>query len=520
MSRDQVALRDDEETSGMATARTLRARTTAAPLLFTLLTACAFLIARPPVGDLWAARARASAAAHGVGLHYWFSWFDGTVPGHYSVLAPYLTRIADVTVLGALATTAVIAMCRLLVRDSRHPAIATWLAAVATAFSLWSGRVPFALGTALAVAALLAVLADHRLAAAVAGALTALVSPVCAAFLMLGLVGVLVHVPLRRMVAIYTVVAAGVPLLGVGIYFGLPGNEGFPVLQAAGAAGAIAVMLLARPAPWVRTVLLISLAASLLLAVVPNGLGSNFERFVWIWLPVAVTATARVRPSLTALAGAAAVLLGIIGSTKDLVVAAQPLSQPSYFTSVIRELDRTPALTNYRLEVVPDGAHVATYALLDHAMLARGFETQTDNKLNGVLMSASLTAARYRAWLDENAVGYVLIDRSTLATGPEDKLVRSGHLPYLRQSWSDAHWQLFKVTAPTPIAARPAHIVQAGQASITVAAPAAGDFLLRIHWSRFLRIRSDGTAGARVDPSPAGWTMLITRQPGRYVVSG
>jgi hypothetical protein len=504
----------------MATARVLRARTTAAPLLFILFVAAAFVIARPPVGDLWAARARASAAAHGVGLHYWFSWFDGTVPGHYSVLAPYLTRIVDVTVLGAIATTGVIAMCRRLVRDSRHPAIATWLGAVATGFSLWSGRVPFALGTALAVVALLAVLTKRTAAAAVAGALTALVSPVCAVFLMLGLTGVLVHVAGRRTVALCAVVAAAVPLAGVAAYFGLPGPEGFPIVQAAGAAGAIGVMMLARPAPYVRTVLAISLGASLLLTVVPNGLGSNFERFVWIWLPVAVAATARARPSLTALVGAAAVMLGIIGSTKDLVVAAQPLSQPSYFSNLIRELDRTPALTNYRLEAVPDGAHVATYALLDHAMLARGFETQTDNKLNGVLQSASLTAAGYRAWLDENAVGYVLIDRSTLASGPEDKLVRAGNLPYLHEFWSDAHWRLFEVSAANPIAARPARIVDADQASITIATPGAGTFPLRIRWSRFLRIRSARGDAARVEPDGEGWTTLVTRRPGTFVISG
>jgi hypothetical protein len=202
------------------------------------------------------------------------------------------------------------------------------------------------------------------------------------------------------------------------------------------------------------------------------------------------------------------------------VVASQPLSQPSYFTGLIQELDRNPGLASYRLEAVPDGAHVATYALLDHAMLARGFETQTDNKLNGVLMSASLTAARYRAWLDQNAVGYVLIDRSTLASGPEDKLVRAGNLPYLRELWSDAHWQLFEVSAPTPIAARPARIVDADQASITIATPTAGAFELRIHWSRFLRVRSDHPAAARVEPSGAGWTRLVTHHAGRYVISG
>ena len=59
--------------------------------LFAAVTAVAFVIVRPPVGDIFAARARQSAALHGVGERYWFSWFGGIVPGHYSVLGPLLS---------------------------------------------------------------------------------------------------------------------------------------------------------------------------------------------------------------------------------------------------------------------------------------------------------------------------------------------------------------------------------------------------------------------------------------------
>lgn len=61
-----------------------------APTAFTLVNAIAFWLVRPDVNDLWAARARASAVSHGVGLTYWFSWFSGgSTPGNYSVLTPY-----------------------------------------------------------------------------------------------------------------------------------------------------------------------------------------------------------------------------------------------------------------------------------------------------------------------------------------------------------------------------------------------------------------------------------------------
>ena len=46
-------------------------------------------------------------AAHGVGLGYWFSWFAGTVPGHYSVLSPVMSRIINPGALGAASTVVV-----------------------------------------------------------------------------------------------------------------------------------------------------------------------------------------------------------------------------------------------------------------------------------------------------------------------------------------------------------------------------------------------------------------------------
>ena len=42
--------------------------------------------------------------------------------------------------------------------------------------------------------------------------------------------------------------------------------------------------------------------------------------------------------------------------------------------------------------------------------------------------------------------GYVAIDNTTLKNSSEDRLVRSGALPYLVQIWSDAHWRLFRVS--------------------------------------------------------------------------
>ncbi|WP_375501110.1 hypothetical protein [uncultured Jatrophihabitans sp.] len=502
------------------TLRDLKIRATGlrfAALPFAVLVSVAFLVIDPPVGDYWAARARSSAAAHGVGLHYWFAWFGGTVPGHYSVLTPYVSKVVQPGLLGAASTIAVTALVHVLARGTRHPVAATWTSAIATGFSLWSGRVPFAFGSVFMLVALLCVRANRPWLAGAVAALTALVSPVSGAFLALGVAGVLLHDRRRRLAALAAVGAAGVCLLFVVVYFATPGPEGFQPVQAWFTAAALAAMLLARPPDYVRTVVLLALVACPIVALVPNGLGSNFERFAWIVLPAAVVATSRAGWRVTAFVAAFAVSIGIVGSAKDLWVAAQPMSEQAYVAGLVRHLDSVRGLDNYRVETVPDGTHVAAYALLGHAQLARGFETQADNAYDSVLASPRLDAARYRRWLDDNAVGYVAIDHRTLKHGPEDTLVRSGRLPYLHRVWSDGKWELYAVTSPRPIVATPATMVRSTQAQLTVAVPAAGVYRLKVRWSTLLDLR--GPAGA-LKPDGKGWTQLHARRPGRYVLSG
>ena len=53
-------------------------------------------------------------------------------------------------------------------------------------------------------------------------------------------------------------------------------------MQAWFTGAALLAMLAARPAPYVRTVVLLALVACPVVALVPNGLGSNFERLAWM----------------------------------------------------------------------------------------------------------------------------------------------------------------------------------------------------------------------------------------------
>src|SRR5689334_20751697 len=78
----------------------------ALPTVVTALNAVAFVLARPDVSDLWAARARASAVSHGVGLTYWFNWFGGSTPGNYSIFTPYVCSLIGTELVGALSAVA------------------------------------------------------------------------------------------------------------------------------------------------------------------------------------------------------------------------------------------------------------------------------------------------------------------------------------------------------------------------------------------------------------------------------
>src|ERR1700744_4044831 len=62
-------------------------------LVLALAAGLSFILVRPPVADLQAADARAAAAARGVGLSYWLSWYSGSAPGDYSVLTPKFTAV-------------------------------------------------------------------------------------------------------------------------------------------------------------------------------------------------------------------------------------------------------------------------------------------------------------------------------------------------------------------------------------------------------------------------------------------
>jgi hypothetical protein len=515
------------------------------PVVLSAVNAVIFMLIRPGVEDLWAARAREYAADHGVGLTYWFGWFGGgTTPGNYSVITPYLSALISAELLGALSAVAITAVAIPLLRGSRHPVAGVFIAGIAAGSNLWSGRIPFLLGSAFTVGAFLAVRHQRRVLAGFAGVLSVFASPVTGAFLALGLAGTFLSRKSYRGVSATTIATVGISLILVAILFGNPGPEHFTLILCLEMTSGMLLCLFARPPDYVRTVLYLSIVLAAILQLVPNGMGSNFARLAWFYVPVAVVALSGRKVWVTLLLVAPIVFGGVDGAVNDVTTATQPMSNQAYYTQLSAQLDKTPALSNLRLEVVT-GSHAADTALLDHAMLARGWETQEDDTFNSVLQSKTLNSYSYKVWLDNNAVGYVALPLAEKDIYPEYTLVKGGSLlvgdgseGYLQEVWSNVDWRLYRVVGANPVVAAPATLTQHSPSRLTIKVPQAGKVYVRVRYSRFLRASLDvppatepktSTTSPASKLSPAtvmvsddgfGWTVLTTTRPGTYYLHG
>jgi hypothetical protein len=498
------------------------------PTLFLLANAVAFYLVRPGVPDLWAARARASAVAHGVGITYWFSWFGGTTPGNYSVITPWLCAQVGTEVTAGVAAVVVCALTTWLVRDTARPTVAAGVAAASVAVNLWCGRVPFLVGAAFAVAALVALRQQRKLPAALLTVLSVLASPVSGAFLALALSGLLLTKRLRayRTITVLVVACAGATLITLAVLFGTPGPEPFPPYLVGEILLVLGLMLLAAPPDHLRTTLAAAAVAALLLFAIPNGMGANFARLALFCLPAAAVALSRRGSWILASLTAPILVLGALSSVSAVRSASRPASAVAYYTPLAAELDKLPAPANHRVELV-NAAHAAYAALLDHAMLARGWETQQDGALNAVLERTTLDARSYRTWLDDNAVGYVALNIPSAAT-PEARVITAAHPSFLRRIWTSPHWQLYQVRHPVPIVATPAAVQAASQSTLTVHVPCACRVSIKIRWSKFLDVSAhlpgdtadpiEDSYRPAIVPDERGWTTLTTNRPGTYVL--
>jgi len=152
-----------------------------------------------------------------------------------------------------------------------------------------------------------------------------------------------------------------------------------------------------------------------------------------------------------------------------------------------------------------------------HVPLARGWERPVDRERNALFYDdRPLTPARYRRWLDDNAVRFVALADAPIdySAAREAQLVRDG-LPYLREVWHDAHWRVFAVTGARPLARGAARATGLDPERVRLTASRAGVADLRVRFTPYWRI---ATGRGCVEQAPGGWTRVRVDRPGPVVL--
>lgn len=498
-----------------------------------------YLLVAPPSPDLAAASYRSNLFSR-VGFSLWDnSWYGGHHLLAYSLLSPALGALIGPQLLAAISMTAAAALFAALI-EGRFPERATRIAAawfaLGAAIGLLSSRVPFDLGLAIGLGAVLMAARGRLWSALALSVLCSVASPVAGAFLALAFLAWALAGPARVWPGLLTL-ATLTPIGLLVVVFPEGGSQPFVASAFYPALAGVLVVgaLIATERPRSESVRVLRIGAALyalaLLGsyVLSTAVGGNVDRLGALATgPIAacVLAGGPLRSWRTrALIVLAPALLywQANAPVADFAAAANdPGVHASYYEPLLGELralgvgyTAQPA----RIEVVATADHWEARWLGPHVMLARGWERQLDGYRNSLfyVASNSLTPAGYRAWLAREAVSYVALSDAPLDYSAHgEQRVVSGRPPYLREVWRSAHWRLFAVLGAQPLAQPPALLSGVDTDSFTLSAPRAGTYTVRIHFTPYWALASGSGCVAR---GPEDWTLIRARRAGSLHVA-
>ncbi|MGP4009772.1 MFS transporter [Streptomyces sp. 4N124] len=517
-------------------------------------------------GDL----AAQDAWAEFVGRHpdsaYNLAWYGGMHPVSYSVVSPYLMSVFGVRTSMMIAGTISAGLLTLILLRSRSVKNPLW-AALAGVFAFLcnaaSGRVTFGLGTVFALGAVAVVFCwpyrwrykrwAKALCAAPLAALATMASPVAGLFV--GLVAVALFLQKRRPGA-WALGLAPAAVVAVSAWlFPFSGTQPMSVGSASLPLLYSVFVLAAVPREWktVRITAAVYGLSVLLVWLISSQIGSNITRLPMLFAGVALVAALPFTvPRSRKWYALVVVIVGFnawIGfkSVDDVVNTTPTASWARELAPLVNELQEVGAEKG-RVEVVPASSHREASALAPYVNLARGWNRQADMGRNPLFYDDTLNSANYYEWLRRWAVHFVVLPKGK-ADGDggerERELVQRG-MPYLKQIWGDANWQLFRVTDPTPLAEPNAVVERIEQTELRMRVTVPGRILVRIPYSPWLSIvdaegkklkppqeteaskdRPDGTPKsydnvngclmeAEEDADGDKWTVLLAPKAGTY----
>lgn len=489
---------------------------------------CVVVLALPAGGPDYAAQLFRTGLFRAHGSLLWDnSWYSGHLLAGYSLLFPPLAGIVGPRLLGAASAVAATTLAGILLGGAwtgrRRQVGMLWFAVVVVG-ELLIGRLPFLLGVALGLAALVATARNRPWAAGMAAALCSLTSPLAGAFVVLVAASWAAEIGPRRAGPL------GAAVLGIGVSAALGDGGTFPfpasTLVCVMGFALLALVTVPPQARSVRRGLALYAAASLVLFVVPNPVGGGNMARLGALAAGPVAAFALGRPSLTpqrlrlplAAAGALAALAWQLTPVAQAVAwsANDPASEPSYYVGLTAFL-HTQDATRGRLEIPPLRQHWEAAFVAPVFPLARGWERQTDTEVNPVLYQQGLDADALHRWLLASGVRLVALPDAALDrfAEPEAQILAPGQ-PWLRQVWSDPHWTVWQVVGAPGLIDGRGRVTELGVDSFTVVTTSAAPVVVRLHWNRYWRVLQ---GGACLAPTLDGWTQVTPDGQGPVTVA-
>ena len=481
-----------------------------------VLFAAAYLIAPPMGRDLSAQLAHAELAESHWPALLDLRWYGGFNPLGYSVLSPPVMALLGVRLTTALAYVASVILFAALLKEPRvaRPVAGAITAALCLAGNLVTTRTTFALGLALGLGALVALVAGRLRLTPLLCVLAALCSPVAGLFL--AVAGVALVLSGRRRGGVILALTALVPTIAMELTFGNGGRQSFGTQHAV---LSFFICLLVAGVCWRLSVIRWGalLTAGMVAAayLLPTPVGTTAARLPELFAAPIIVAIATIPLVGVIAATAAAVVLVPPVSLTEMLERGDPALSADFYAPLLDQLVARKAVGP--IEVVPTLRRGEAAVVAPAVAIAKGWSRPPDIQRNPVFYDGTLNADTYRQWLNDNAITYVAVSKGPYdwAAADEATLVRRGFLWYLEPVWWDATWTLYEVKNPRPVVHLPGQVIARDATSLTLSLPSPGQYALRVRWSRYL-----SASNGCVRPAKGGWSTVVVDEPGTVKIEG
>jgi len=476
------------------------------------------VVASPFQGNDYPAQVYHTDFATQLGEVFNLQWFSGHHVAGYGVLVAPVASVVGIAVTGIVSALVASWAFDQLMIGLPGRRLASWWFGVGTLVNLLIGRLPFALGLALGLCALLALRRGHYAVALGLASATMLGSPVAGAFLALAITAwTLNDVPDRMWRGVGLGAACFGPYLVMVRLF--PSGGWFPYPAQSFVIGVgISLLLIAFVPKQHRVIRLASalhIVAAIATMMLQTPMGGNLNRLTMFFAGPILAAVVPVERRKLLLLAAVPLLYWQWSPSIDAVVAApaDPSRTAEYYTPLVAVLDdvvddRGPV----RIEIVPTLRHWEVAEVAPEIPIARGWWRQLDMDYNPLFYDGTLDAATYREWLDREAVSYVAVPRGELDhAGVDEAALIAGGLPYLELDRVLADWTVYEVVDPQPIVAGPGTLLEYGADDLVIRIDEPGTLHVAVRASPHWKLT--GNAGCLAE-SADGFVDITGVEPG------